>query len=286
MTDPSQAVADGADSVNAKCPECRGKVESKRVLNYMTFKKVHMPEVYEAQTGESLARIDKEDEESESDDDKSDSSDDESDADSHGNLLGFIVPDYEEGVINEAAGDEVEEADEADEAPEAEVSAKPAKKRRRKGKGKQKKEPTKTLAVLKKEAQRSIKAKKRYLGRLRREWITSAKIEKTLEILRAVRDNDIKEKTIIFSQFTSLLDLLEVPMDDEGWNFRRYDGSMSAKLRNDAVIDFMEKPEVKVMLVSLKAGNAGLNLTEASQVVSASTVQFHPRLTSHRLRLS
>jgi len=283
MTDPSQAVADGADSVNAKCPECRGKVESKRVLNYMTFKKVHMPEVYEAQTGESLARVDKEEEESESDGEENDSSDDESDADSQGNLRDFIAPDHDDDVKNEAAGDE---ADEADEASEAEVSARPAKKRRRKGKGKQKKEPTKTLAVLKKEAQRSIKAKKRYLRRLRREWITSAKIEKTMEILRAVRDNDIKEKTIIFSQFTSLLDLLEVPMDDEGWNFRRYDGSMSAKLRNDAVIDFMEKPEVKVMLVSLKAGNAGLNLTEASQVVSASTAQFRPRLTSHLLRSS
>lgn len=261
MTDPSQAVADGSDSVNAKCPECRGKVEPKRVLNYMTFKKVHLPEKYEADTGESLARVDREDEMSgsEVDSDSEGAEDDDSDADSQGDLRDFIVRD-----------DEPEDADTAEDArgaSDAEASKKAKAVRHRKGKGK-KSEPTKTLAMLKKEAQRNLKAKKRYLRRLRREWVTSAKIEKTLEILRSVRDNDVREKTIIFSQFTSLLDLLEVPMDVEGWNYRRYDGSMSAKLRNDAVVDFMEKPEVKVMLVSLKAGNAGLNLTEASQVVS------------------
>lgn len=266
MTDPSQAVADGVDNVNAKCPECRGKVEPRRVLNYMTFKKVHMPEQYEADTGESLVKVEGEDEGSGSDSDsESEISEDDSDADSQGDLRDFIVRDDEVEDVK-AENDEV--AVEADEADQVDHAKKTKKSRRGKAKGK-KKEPVKTLAVLKKEAQRNMKAKKRYLRRLRRDWVTSAKIEKTLEILRTIRDNDIREKTIIFSQFTSLLDLLEVPMDVEGWNFRRYDGSMSANMRNDAVIDFMEKPEVKVMLVSLKAGNAGLNLTEASQVVSA-----------------
>ncbi len=42
---------------------------------------------------------------------------------------------------------------------------------------------------------------------------------------------------------------------------------MSSNARNEAVIDFSNKKECKIMLVSLKAGNAGLNLTVASQVI-------------------
>ena len=54
-------------------------------------------------------------------------------------------------------------------------------------------------------------------------------------------------------------------MAAEHWNYTRYDGSMSAGARNDAVTSFMEKKDCKAMLISLKAGNAGLNLTVASQ---------------------
>ena len=93
-----------------------------------------------------------------------------------------------------------------------------------------------------------------------------------LQILRAIqerKDPETKqcEKTIIFSQFTSLLDLLEVPIANAGWKYRRYDGSMTANARNDAVLDFTDRKECKIMLVSLKAGNAGLNLIAASQVI-------------------
>jgi len=65
-----------------------------------------------------------------------------------------------------------------------------------------------------------------------------------------------------------LLDLLEVPIDREGWGYRRYDGSMNAKMRGDAVDEFRDtRKNVRIMLVSLKAGNAGLNLNMASQVI-------------------
>ena len=79
--------------------------------------------------------------------------------------------------------------------------------------------------------------------------------------------NDPSEKTIIFSQWTSLLDLLEVPIFRKGWGYRRYDGTMTSTERNDAIIDFTDDPSVNVMLVSLKAGNSGLNLVAASQVI-------------------
>jgi SNF2 family DNA or RNA helicase len=166
-------------------------------------------------------------------------------------LNGFIVPDE----LSDSDGFE----------PAQDVRPK-IKKSKRKGKGKEK-APKKTLAQLKKESLRNRAAKIHYLRRLQRNWQTSAKIEKTMQILHEIQENDPTEKTIIFSQFTSLLDLLEVPLSNEKWSYERYDGSMKANDRADAVSDFMEKAERKVMLISLKAGNAGLNLNKASQVI-------------------
>ena len=127
--------------------------------------------------------------------------------------------------------------------------------------------PTKTLAQLKKESSSNAKSRRQYLKRLAKEWETSGKIEKTLEILRATLARQDGAKTIIFSQFTSLLDLLEVPIYREGWNYKRYDGSMSSNTRNEAVLQFSDDPACTIMLVSLKAGNSGLNLVAASQVI-------------------
>lgn len=74
-------------------------------------------------------------------------------------------------------------------------------------------------------------------------------------------------KTIVFSQFTTLLDLCEVPISKEGIEVGRFDGSMSSAKRHAAVEAFQHDPRSQVLLVSLKAGNAGLNLNSASQVV-------------------
>ncbi|KAJ5082973.1 hypothetical protein N7532_012016 [Penicillium argentinense] len=125
----------------------------------------------------------------------------------------------------------------------------------------------KSLAELRKAGLRNSKAKRRYLDRLENEWIPSSKIEKTLEILQANEDRGKQEKTIVFSQFTSLLDLMEVPLRRRGWQFVRFDGTMNVDDRNASVAAFTDDPEIKVMLVSLKAGNSGLNLVAASHVI-------------------
>ncbi|KAK6522569.1 hypothetical protein TWF281_002008 [Arthrobotrys megalospora] len=140
----------------------------------------------------------------------------------------------------------------------------------KKTKEKKKKAPKRVLNLSDKRALavRNKKARKKYFRELAKDWHSSAKIEKVREILRSVRQNDPTEKTIIFSSFTSFLDLLSIPLDREDkFDFERYDGSMSAKDRNDAVLNFTENPDVTVMLVSLKAGNSGLNLTVASHVI-------------------
>ncbi|EEQ85034.1 SWI/SNF family DNA-dependent ATPase Ris1, variant [Blastomyces dermatitidis ER-3] len=140
------------------------------------------------------------------------------------------------------------------------------------GKGKGKAVEKKSLSQLKKQAVRNAEAKKEYIRYLNDNWVTSAKIEKTMETLRSIQSripegDDQPEKTIIFSQFTTLLDLLQVPIEREGWGYCRYDGSMQPSERNEAVLEFSDSKDRTIMLISLKAGNSGLNLTVASQVI-------------------
>ncbi|RYP46642.1 hypothetical protein DL768_007187 [Monosporascus sp. mg162] len=125
----------------------------------------------------------------------------------------------------------------------------------------------KSLGDLKREASRNAAAKAKYLEHLRKKFVSSAKIDKTMELLWSIKRQGSKEKTLIFSLWTSFLDLLEIPIHDQGFRYTRYDGSMHPRDRDAAVRAFMEKPEVEVMLVSLMAGNAGLNLTAATHVI-------------------
>lgn len=99
------------------------------------------------------------------------------------------------------------------------------------------------------------------------EFTQSAKIQMIQNLIFDVRDNRPGEKTIVFSQFTSFLDLIEIPLRQANINFLRYDGSLDAAKRNDALIKFEEDPTYNVILVSLKAGNVGLNLTCANHVI-------------------
>ena len=76
-----------------------------------------------------------------------------------------------------------------------------------------------------------------------------------------------EHKALVFSQFTSMLDLIEARLQKEKIVFCRLDGSTPIEKRQQLVNNFqqIESPE-KVFLISLKAGNAGLNLTAADYV--------------------
>lgn len=99
-------------------------------------------------------------------------------------------------------------------------------------------------------------------------WISSCKVEKCLALISEIREKFPGEKVIVFSQFTSLLDFIEVGLDlADRPNYLRYDGSMSSGARNQCIIDFFDKTEIDVLLISLKAGNVGLTLTCASHII-------------------
>ncbi|KAF7808412.1 helicase-like transcription factor CHR28 [Senna tora] len=74
-------------------------------------------------------------------------------------------------------------------------------------------------------------------------------------------------KAIVFSQWTSMLDLVEESLNKTCIQFRRLDGTMTLLARDKAVKEFNTDPEVTVMLMSLKAGNLGLNMVAACHVI-------------------
>lgn len=288
------------NQAGAKCPECRTPLDTKRIIDYRSFRKVHLPhEIEDDGMDGILPKAVEDEEEDDSDSDSDDSDDDSDDVDSQGDLRDFVVNDDEEQ--EEGNDDEAEDGNEEDDnlpvdsvdneaetsgdvkaeggsgsESKAMVNRKKGKKKRSKkkrnsngkGKGKEKKNLRMNLVELRKEGMKNATAKRKYLKRLRKQFITSAKIEKTMELLEGIEENDPAEKVIVFSQFTTFLDLMEVRISETKWRYRRYDGGMNAKQRNDAVLDFQDREKnIKLMLVSLKAGNAGLNLTAASQVI-------------------
>lgn len=91
----------------------------------------------------------------------------------------------------------------------------------------------------------------------------SAKLEALLELLGEAVDGG--HRTLVFSQFTSMLDLISPALDEAGISWCRLDGS--TKDRGAVVERFQSDPLISVFLISLKAGGAGLNLTGADTVI-------------------
>lgn len=76
-----------------------------------------------------------------------------------------------------------------------------------------------------------------------------------------------QHRALVFSQFTSMLDLLERDLKKEGIQTIRLDGQTKISQRQELVSEFQnEESNVAVFLLSLKAGNAGLTLTKADYV--------------------
>ena len=93
----------------------------------------------------------------------------------------------------------------------------------------------------------------------------SAKTDTCLEIIKDYIKKD--NKILVFSQFTSVLKNIGERLNKNNINFYYLDGSTSAKDRITLVDSFNNNEEIKVFLISLKAGGTGLNLTSANTVI-------------------
>lgn len=94
--------------------------------------------------------------------------------------------------------------------------------------------------------------------------LSSAKIRELTRLLRAEAN---EHKFIVFSQFTSMLDLVEPFLRKEKLRFTRYDGSMKNDEREESLRKLREDRKTRVLLCSLKCGSLGLNLTAATRVI-------------------
>jgi superfamily II DNA or RNA helicase len=91
---------------------------------------------------------------------------------------------------------------------------------------------------------------------------SSSKVQTLVEALdTAVSDG---HKALVFSQWTSLLDLIEGPLKEAGIAFERLDGTTTN--RGEITTRFQSAEGAPVLLMSLKAGGTGLNLTAADHV--------------------
>jgi DNA repair protein RAD16 len=104
-----------------------------------------------------------------------------------------------------------------------------------------------------------------FLSRLDlKKFESSTKIEALREEISEMMQTDPSAKAIVFSQFTSMLDVIWYRLEQTGVKCVKLSGSMSLKQREKVIESFSSDPSVKVFLMSLKAGGVALNLTAAS----------------------
>lgn len=91
----------------------------------------------------------------------------------------------------------------------------------------------------------------------------SAKYDMLWDLLQSLVESG--HKTVIFSQYTRMLNIMKEDFEQRGIPIAYLDGS--SKNRLEIVKDFNENPKIPVFLVSLKAGGTGLNLVGADTVI-------------------
>lgn len=92
----------------------------------------------------------------------------------------------------------------------------------------------------------------------------AAKLEACMELIESAIDGG--HRMLVFSQFTSMLEILQRRLDEAGISYYTIMGSTSKEKRLQLVRDFNEG-DTPVFLISLKAGGVGLNLTGADVVI-------------------
>ncbi|KAH8694043.1 putative SNF2 family helicase/ATPase [Talaromyces proteolyticus] len=97
------------------------------------------------------------------------------------------------------------------------------------------------------------------------EWMYSGKVDKLCELLKKFKANG--DRTLIFSQFTLVMDILEYVLETLDMGFFRLDGRTSVEDRQSILDAFYQQTEIPVFMLSTKAGGAGINLACANKVI-------------------
>ncbi len=108
----------------------------------------------------------------------------------------------------------------------------------------------------------------------------SSKLEKIAEIMGGIRD-EADRKALVFSEWTTMLNLIEPILRDCGLDFVRLDGSIPQKKRQDLVNRFQRDSSCRVFLTT-NAGATGLNLQAANTVVNVD-LPWNPAMLEQRI---
>lgn len=103
----------------------------------------------------------------------------------------------------------------------------------------------------------------------------SAKCQALADLLPSLKRDG--HRVLIFSQWTSMLDILEWTLDVIGVTYRRLDGSTQVTERQNIVDAFNNDTSIFACLLSTRAGGQGLNLTGADTVV-IHDMDFNPQM--------
>ncbi|OCH87359.1 hypothetical protein OBBRIDRAFT_796288 [Obba rivulosa] len=99
-------------------------------------------------------------------------------------------------------------------------------------------------------------------------FLPSTKMKHMMELLTSWANEHPDEKTLVVSQWTQCLQLVSDYLTEHGFLHVKYQGDMNRDKRDQAVRVFMSKDKATIMLMSLKCGGVGLNLTRANRVIS------------------
>lgn len=89
---------------------------------------------------------------------------------------------------------------------------------------------------------------------------------KITELVKSLTEHTGNHKSLVFSQFLGMLDLIRDELGKLGIPYVYFDGGTSSAEREKAIQEFQNNEECRVFLISLKAGGVGLNLTAADYV--------------------
>ncbi|KAF8486693.1 SNF2 family N-terminal domain-containing protein [Gautieria morchelliformis] len=95
----------------------------------------------------------------------------------------------------------------------------------------------------------------------------SAKMLKMTEFIKEWMTTAPDDKIICYSQWTSMITLVETLLHRDNIETIRFDGKMSRLSRDIAISRFKKRSGPSIMLISLKCGGVGLNLVEANRVL-------------------
>ncbi|KAF2498554.1 hypothetical protein BU16DRAFT_524650 [Lophium mytilinum] len=97
------------------------------------------------------------------------------------------------------------------------------------------------------------------------EWMNSGKVAKLGELLTKYKENG--DRALVFSQFTTVMDILQLVLDTLGIAYMRIDGSTPIPERQTLLDVFTTDTTIPVFLLSTKSGGTGINLTAANKII-------------------